>query len=179
MFDLPQDGVALVIRQHATPKFGRVSLVVGLDQTDDHAVWSEHAQRYGQDAMLRSPADVHGDQIDGLRQLDVQGVGALQHNHPRILAQTPGERTVGRVHRVNPGCTTLQEAIDKGLEESENALLPEVWSEEGKAFDYLAGIMYEVMQAEAGGYRKWFQKADKSSGLSVPAACFSRRISRM
>jgi DNA-directed RNA polymerase len=47
----------------------------------------------------------------------------------------------------------LDMACDQFTEES----LRELWSEEGRAFNYLAGIMYDVMQAEAGDYREWFR----------------------
>ena len=56
----------------------------------------------------------------------------------------------------------LLKAIDQGWEELQSTMLRELWSEEGMAFDYLAGIMYDVMQAEAGEYRKWFRKAARS-----------------
>jgi len=47
--------------------------------------------------------------------------------------------------------------MDMALEQYTKEVLSELWSEEGRAFNYLAGIMYDVMQREAGRYREWFR----------------------
>ena len=47
----------------------------------------------------------------------------------------------------------LDLACDQFAEES----LQKLWSDEGRAFNYLAGVMYDVMEGEAGDYRRWFR----------------------
>ena len=55
----------------------------------------EEACGGGKDFALPGPAYVDGDQVDGLGQVDVHGVGTFEHDDARVAAQPPGQCSVG------------------------------------------------------------------------------------
>jgi hypothetical protein len=82
----------------------------------DLAPTGEQAGGGREDRGLLGPADVDRHQADGLRQRDVQGVGAFEDDDPRVAAELPSQRTVRRVDGVDLGGAALQQAIDEAAD---------------------------------------------------------------
>ena len=93
-------------------------LAAGLELRLDHRERVEAlggARQHGREHLAqRDEADVEHDQVGRvgqLRRLQRAGVGALDHRHPRVLAQRPVELAVGDVERDDVLRARLQQAV--------------------------------------------------------------------
>ena len=96
-----------------THAFFGPGFIVRLNQRDDPPLGFDQRAGMIQDEALSSPAHVDGDQIDHLRKMGEQRIGALQHHDPLIPAQLPRQRAVAGVDGVDAGRLPLQQAVNK------------------------------------------------------------------
>ncbi len=124
-FDPGADGFVKggVAHDAAPPHLPLPHLELGLDQRDEPRLGPRQGEGSGQDEGERDEARIADDEIDGLGDLlgrQVAGIGALEHDDPRIVAQRPGQLAVADIHGVDPGSTTpqqdLREAAGRGAD---------------------------------------------------------------
>ena len=103
------------VAHHAPlPHLRRPGLELGLDQGHHVPSGARRPRDRRQHQAQGDEGHVHRGQVDLLREIagdQVAHVAPLQHHHPRVLAQGPGQEPLPHVHGEDPPRPALQEAI--------------------------------------------------------------------
>ena len=91
-------------------------LELGLNQADGLAAGGQQLPDGGQNQGQGDKGDVHREELQLLGDLlpgEIPGVGALQVDHPGVVAQVPGQLAVAHVHGVDFPRALLEHAVGK------------------------------------------------------------------